>query len=156
MRKRSKYRPKRILLNPVGFVLEGLTPVTKHDSFVLDLKIKNHGAMAALMQGRAGRTDIDMLIRMVNIVEALYRLGFGAEYADVVTAGLSALRAVGRRGAETNRFILRADEIKALNDAMELHDAQMDVIVLKDMERAIELVNKEYTLRRMTPIVESK
>lgn len=156
MRKRSKYKPKRVLLNPVGFVMEGLSPVTKHDSFVLDLKIKNHGAMAALMQGCAGRTDIDMLIQMVNIVEALYRLGFGAEYTDVVTAGLSALRAVGRRGAETNKFILRADEIKALNEVMELHDAQMDVIMLKDMERAVELVRKEYAKGAMTPIVETK
>lgn len=155
MRKRSKYRPKRVLLNPVGFVLESLTPVAKHDSFMIDLKIKNHGAMASLMQGRAGRTDIDVLIQMANITEALYRLKFGEDYGDVVAAGLEALRAVARRGAETNKFILRASEIAALNDLMELHDAQMDVIVLKDMERAIELVRKEYAKGAMTPIVTS-
>ena len=135
MRKRSKYRPKRNLLNPVGFVLESLTPVRTQNSFMLDLKLKNHGAMAMLMQGKATRHDIDTLISMVNIVEAL--------------------RAVGRRGADTGKFIMNASEIRALNDVMELHDAQMDVIVLKDMERAIELVNKEYQLRRMTPIVEN-
>lgn len=156
MRKRSKYRPRRVLLNPVGFVLESLTPVAKHDSFMVDLKIKNHGAMATLMQGRAGRTDIDVLIQMANITEALFRLKFGAEYGDVVAAGLEALRAVGRRGAESGKFILRAPEIAALNDLMELHDAQMDVIVLKDMERAIELVHKEYAKGAMTPIVTSR
>ena len=155
MRKRSKYRPKRNLLNPVGFVLESLTPVRTQNSFMLDLKLKNHGAMAMLMQGKATRHDIDTLISMVNIVEALFRLGFGQDYGDVVAAGLEALRAVGRRGADTGKFILKANEIRALNDVMELHDAQMDVIVLKDMERAIELVNKEYQLRRMTPIVEN-
>lgn len=156
MRKRSKYRPKPVLLNPVGFVLESLTPVAKHDSFMIDLKIKNHGSMASLMQGRAGRADIDVLIQMANITEALYRLKFGVEYGDVVSAGLEALRAVGRRGAETGKFILRAAEIAALNDLMELHDAQMDVIVLKDMERAIELVRKEYAKGAMTPIVEKQ
>ena len=155
MRKRSKYRPKRNLLNPVGFVLESLTPVRTQSSFMLDLKLKNHGAMAMLMQGKATRHDIDTLISMVNIVEELFRLGFGQDYGDVVAAGLEALRAVGRRGADTGKFILKANEIRALNDVMELHDAQMDVIVLKDMERAIELVNKEYQLRRMTPIVEN-
>ena len=79
----------------------------------------------------------------------------GQDYGDVVAAGLEALRTVGRRGADTGKFIMNASEIRALNDVMELHDAQMDVIVLKDMERAIELVNKEYQLRRMTPIVEN-
>jgi len=31
MRKRSKYRPKKVLINPVGYVLEGMTPVAKHE-----------------------------------------------------------------------------------------------------------------------------
>lgn len=156
MRKRSKYRPRPVLRNPVGFVLESLTPVAKHDSFLLDLKIKNHGAMAALMRGAATRTEIDLLIQMVNITEALYRLGFGKEYADVVGLGLDSLRDVARRGADTGKFVLRASEIKALNDVMELHDAQMEVIVLKDMERAIDLVYKEYERGKMTPIVETQ
>jgi hypothetical protein len=153
MRKRSKYRPKRNLLNPVGFVLEGLTPVRAHASFMVDLKIKNHGAMAALMQGRAAKTDIDTLISMINITEALYRMGFGEDYGDIVANALTALRDVGARGADTGKFILKASEIKALNEAMELHDAQMDVITLNDMDRAIALVTKEFERGKMTPIV---
>jgi len=30
-----------------------------------------------------------------------------------------------------------------------LHDAQMDLITVKDMEKAIEIVNKEFQLRKM-------
>lgn len=152
MRKKSKYRPKRVLLNPVGFVLENLTPVRMHSSFMTDLKIKNHGALATLMQGRATRADIDALIQMVNITEALYRLGFGNDYGDIVNNALVALRDVAARGADSGHFIMKASEIKAMNEAIELHDAQMDVIVLKDMERAIELVNQEYRRGRMTAI----
>ena len=48
MRKRSKYRPKPVLLNPMGFVLESISPVASHTSFMLDLKIKNHGALETL------------------------------------------------------------------------------------------------------------
>lgn len=153
MRKRSKYRPKRNLVNPVGFVLESLTPVRAHDSYLLDIKIKNHGAMTALMRGQATRSDIDVLIQSVNITEALYRLGFGLEYADVVRDALQALRAVAQRGAPTNHFVLRSEELKALNAVMELHDAQMDVIVLKDMERAVALVRAELRNNRTTPIL---
>ena len=144
------------MLNPLGYVLEGLEPARSHGSHILDLKIKNHGAMANLTQGRATRQDIDLLIAMVNIVEALYRLGFGSDYGDVVTDGLNALYEVGRRGAESNKFLLWAAEMKALNLVMELHDAQMDVITVKDLDNACALVDKEFRAKKMRPIVKKE
>jgi hypothetical protein len=156
MRKRSKYRPKKVLVNPVGYVLEGMTPVGKHDSFLLDLKIKNHLSMSSLTQGKATREDMDKLISMSNITEALYRLGFGTDYKDVLRDGSTALLDIARRGAETNRFVLWGVEMKALNTLMELHDAQMEVITIKDMERAVALVENERRQKRMTSIIERK
>lgn len=156
MRKRSKYRPKKILVNPIGYVLEGMSPVAKHDSFLLDLKIKNHISMASLTQGKATRDDMDKLISMSNITEALYRLGFGTDYKDVLRDGSTALLDIARRGAETNRFVLWGAEMKALNTLMELHDAQMEVITIKDMERAVALVENERRQKRMTSIIERK
>lgn len=156
MRKRSSYRPKRVLLNPVGYVLESLSPVTSHTSFMLDLKIKNHGSMDALTKGVAKSADIDSLISMVNMTEAFARLGFGQEYSEVVRDGLQALRDVGKRGAMTGSFVLKAHEMNALNAAMELHDAQMEVVTLGDMDKAIALVQEEYRLKKMTPILEKK
>lgn len=156
MRKRSKYRPKGVILNPMAYLIESMTPVAKHDSYLIDLKIKNHGAMAALTTGRAAKAEIDVLIPMGNICEALYRMGFGTEYKDVIHAGLDALHAVGRRGWQTGRFILRAEEMRALNELMELHDAQMDVITIKDMEQACLVVDREYKSRKMRPIVEKQ
>lgn len=153
MRKRSKYRPKRNLLNPVGFVLESFTPVREHSSFMVDLKIKNHGAVASLMRGQGTRDDVDTLINMANVTEALYRLGFGQDYGEIIADALQSIRTLARRGVERGSFVMRAEEIKAINDLLELHDAQLEVIVLKDMERAIELVNKEYEARRMTTIL---
>lgn len=156
MRKRSKYRPRQILLNPLGYVLEGMTPVSQHEQYLVELKIKNHLAMSTLTKGLATRGDIDTLIATVNIVEALYRLGFGREYADVVKDGLDALRDVGRRGVESGRFILKSSEMNALNLVMELHDAQMDIITIKDMDKAVALVKEEFRQRKMRPIVETK
>ena len=140
----------------MAYIKEGLTPVAQHGGFLMTLKIKNHAALTALTQGSATRADIDTLISCVNITEALYRLGIGREYGDVVKDGLAALRAVGSRGAANNRFILRAPEMAALNNVMELHDAQLDLCVVKDIERATELVRKEHELRRVTPIAVNK
>lgn len=156
MRKRSKYRPKPVRLNPMGFVMENISLVSCHTSFMLDLKIKNHGALETLTKGKAKYPDIDTLIAMVNMTEAFARLGFGQDYSDVVRDGLQALRGVGKRGAASGSFILKAQEMNALNSVMELHDAQMDVVTLKDMDAAIALVNEEYRLRKMTPILEKK
>lgn len=156
MRKRSKYRPKGVRLDTMAYVKESMTPIAHHGDFLMTLKIKNHAALAALTQGRATRADIDTLIASLNICEALYRLGIGREYADVVRDGLEALRQVGARGLANNRFILRAEEMAALNTVMELHDAQLDLCVIKDIERATELVRHEHELRRTTPITANK
>ena len=154
MRKKSKYKPKGVVLNVMAYVMESMTPVERHGSFLIDLKIKNHAAMAALTQGRATKADIDMLIAMVNMVEALYRMGFGKEYADTVHEGLDAVREVARRGALTGRFILKSTEMNAINTVMELHDAQMDVITVKDMEKAFQIVDNEWRQKKMKPILE--
>lgn len=156
MRKRSKYRPKGVFLNPVAYVMESLTPVTKHSNFLIDLKIKNHGAMTALTKGQATKADIDVLIPMGNICEALYRLGFGTDYKDVIHTGLDALHAVGKRGWQTGKFILRAEEMNALNLLMELHDAQMEVITLKDMEKACKIVDSEFAQKKMRTMAEKE
>jgi len=105
MRKRSKYRPKGVIMNPIAYVMESMTPVAKHDNFLIDLKIKNHMAMTNLTQGKATREDMDTLIPMANFVEALYRMGFGRDYATEVHKGLDALHAVSKRGAESGRFL---------------------------------------------------
>ena len=138
----------------MGFVMENLSPVRSHTAFMLDLKIKNHAALEALTKGNATRVDIDTLVAMGNVTEAFARMGFGKDYSDVVKQGLQALRSVGARGAASNRFILKAAEMSALNEFMELHDAQMEVVTLKDMDAAIALVREEFRLKKMTPIVE--
>lgn len=156
MRKRSKYRPKPVLLNPVGYVIEGLEPVRSHTSHATRLKIMNHLALSNLTQGKAVRHDIDVLINMVNIVEALYRLGFGEEYAQEVKEGLDALHAVAVRGKDNNKFILKAGEMNALNVICELHDAQLEVITVKDLDKAIALVENERRNKRMRAVVQKE
>jgi hypothetical protein len=142
MRKRSKYRPKDTLVNPVAYVVEGLKPVKEHDSYLMDMRIKNHGAMTALTQGQADEAQINFLIHMSNISEALCIMGFKQEYVELILEGSDALLQVGRRGVATRRFVLKAEEMNAINLLMQINDEQMDMITIRDMENAIELVNK--------------
>ena len=150
MRKRSKYRPKGVRLDIVGYVTESLKPVAHHDSYLLDLKIKNSEAMVALLQGKATKQDMDILIAMSNIVEALWHLGFGKEYKEVTVEGRVAILNIVHRAVTTKRFVPTGEQIKALQTLMELHDAQMDVITIKDMERALAYAESQLRQRRAT------
>jgi len=139
---RKKYRPKHILQDPVGFVTERITPITKHESYLLDLQLKNSQSMTALLQGRASKRDMDSLIAMSNIVEALQRLGFGKDYEEVAVGGREAILKIVWRAVDKLRFVPTGPEINALNLLMELHDAQMEIITVQDMEAAIALAKQ--------------
>lgn len=152
MRKKSKYKPKRILLNPVGFVMESITPIASHKSLMLNLKIKNHGALEALTKGKATTDELETLVGMANMCEAFTRLKFGVDYSNVVKTGLEALYSVGKRGENSNSFILRATEMNALNDMIDLHDAQLELVSLRDVEMALAIVNEEHRLRKTVAI----
>jgi len=157
MRKRSKYRPKGQLPDPVTWVLAGLKPFTSV-SLSTDLRIKNHDAMDILRRGDATKAEIDVLIGAFNMAEAYMRLRpeLGADWANEIKAGLDALHAVGKRGVQSGRFILKADELVAMNLVMEIHDAQLENTTVRDMEKAMDIVSAEYRAKRMRPIVEKE
>ena len=150
MRKKSKYKPRQVLQNPLGFVLENITPITQHEDYLLNLQLKNSSAMERLLKGKATKKDMNTLIAMSNITEALQIMGFGTEYKEVGVDGREALIGIIMRAVKILRFTPTGKEIQSLNMLMELHDAQMDVITVKSMDEAINLAKKQIILRRAT------
>lgn len=152
MRKRSRYRPKGVLLDPLTHVLTGLNRVGSITAGTT-LKIKNHDALNTVRQGEAGRDDIDILIGALNMAEALARMKIGDDWQVEIRAAQDALLSVGRRGAETGRFILRGPELIALNLGMEIHDAQLDACTISELEKAMDIVNNDIRNHKARPIV---
>jgi len=153
MRKQSKYKPKGVRADVMSYVLKGLQPF-KTVEYSTTLRIRNHDAMDALRRGDATVADLDILIAAFNMCEAyvMLRPELGNDWKEEITAGLDALHAVGRRGIESKRFILKAEELKAMNLVLEIHDAQLDSTTISDMEKAMDIVTKEYRAKRMRPI----
>ena len=153
MRKRSSYRPKPQHPNPVAWLVNGFKPVSQ--AGIVNVQIKNHQAIDALRKGVADREDIDAIIAALNITEALQRLGIGDEYRDQVRAAQDALYAVSRRGIDREyRFVLKAQELTAINLGMEIHDAQIEVTSIKHMEDALDIVRDEIKNRKARVILE--
>lgn len=153
MRKRSSYRPKPQLPNPVAWVINGFKPISQ--AGIVNVQIKNHNAIDALRKGIADREDIDSIIEALNIAEALQRLGIGDEYKDELREAQDALYAVSRRGIDREyRFVLKAQELVSINLGMEIHDAQIEVTNIEQMEKAIDIVKSEIKNRKARVILE--
>ena len=155
MRKRSKYKPKGVRLDNMTWVQAGLKKVDAIGAGTT-LKIRNHDAMNNLRMGTAARRDIDALIDALNITEALANRGIGEDWKVEIRVAQDAILDLARRGVANNfRFIARGPELVALNLVMEVHDAQLEAVTVKQLETAMGDVMESLRLKKMRPIVET-
>jgi hypothetical protein len=153
---RKKYTPRPVLADPIGFVVEAIKPITAHDTYLVDLKLRNHGALTAVLNGSATKRDIDDLIAMHNIQEAIRRMIKQKRITDLpiemdsstLIRGKCALLELSSRGFASGRFTPRAPEIQALNDLIQMHDELMYLITVSHMERAIAFARNEIKCKR--------
>ena len=153
MKKRSKYRPRGVIVDTMLFVSSGMKRVGSIPAGTT-LKIRNHGALENLRLGIATREDIDVLIGAFNITEALALMRIGDDWENEIRAAQDALLAVGRRGAETGKFILRGPDLTTFNLAMEVHDAQLDACTILELEEALRIVEKTIRAKKARFILE--
>ena len=137
MKKRSKYRPRVVLQNPLDFVLSGFKPVRDLPGIYIDVQLKNRAALEQVRKGDAAKEDIDMLIGAFNITEALAIMGKGHDWLDEIRQGQDALLELSRRGmANKMRFIMTAKQWEALKLVMDLHEEQLAHATVHDIEKA--------------------
>ena len=137
MKKRSKYRPRVVLQNPLDFVLSGFKPVRDLPGIYIDVQLKNRAALEQVRKGNATREDIDMLIGAFNITEALAIMGKGHDWLEEIHQGQDALLQMSRRGvANGMRFIMTAKQWEALKLVMDLHEEQLAHATVHDIEKA--------------------
>jgi hypothetical protein len=154
-RKKSKYKPKGVRLDATTWVINGFRNISETGDAVLHLKIKNHESLECLRKGEATRMDIDAIISAFNMAEALARMQIGDDYAAEIKAGQDALLAVAKRGvSRDDRFVLKATELSAINLVLEIHDAQLEITTIGELEKAMDIVAKEIRMRKARPVLE--
>jgi len=109
-------------------------------TIITQTRIKNHIAIESLRKGEATKDDMDAIINAFNVTEALAIEGIGAEYREEIKAGQDAVYQCGVRASKHGRFILSGPELTAINTAMEVHDAQLDICTVADLESALDYV----------------
>lgn len=153
MRKRSSYRPKGVRLDVMQWIKEGMQPMGRHPA-ALDLRIKNHDALANIVKGNATRGDVDVIINAMNMAEALAMHGIGSEYRTHINTAQNAILTMARRGLErNNRFLFTGQEMQAVSLGMQIHDAQIDAATIADLEKALDKVQQEILHKRAKTVV---
>jgi hypothetical protein len=137
----------------MAWLIQGMAPV-RTSEHAINLRVKNHNALTEVVQGRGNRDQIDVLIAAMNMAEALYRVNpdLGLQYSPDIKAAQDALYTMSKRGLERGRFLFTGPELTAMNTGMEIHDAQLDVATIAELEKALDLVAKEIRARRARQI----
>lgn len=144
MRKRSSYRPKGVRLDNMHWVMSGFKKLTDLPEQNVILRIKNHEALRSMVAGTGASADVHVLINALNMTEALavVRDELGADWKAEIRAGQDALHTMALRGAAKGRFLFTGPELNAINQAMEIHDAQLDAATVAELERAMDVINR--------------
>ena len=122
MRKSSKRKPRQILVDPVAWVLNGFKPIATSYNQIQTVQIKNHGAIEAIRQGKAGLEDVNALLTAFDVAEALATLGQGTDWLEEIRSGYAALDAASHRP----RFLFTGPELTAVKLIVDILDAQLD------------------------------
>ena len=151
MRKRSSYRPRPVLVDPLGYVLESMKPITDHESYLVDLKLRNHAALTLLLKGQAAKQEINDLLAAHNATLGLVKTLNYPDDTYIMQRSHSALQGVVARFAEVGRYVLRGSEMAALNEMISLHDEFLDHVTVRQMEEALAYIKRNtHTAVRLT------
>jgi len=143
--RKKKFVPKWLKVNTLELVADRLKPVAKQGSWMLDRQLKASAGLEALMHGTANREHLNDIVACHNMAWALQRHRMGDEYAATTTASEAALRSITDRFGALGRFAASGPEIKALQDLLELHQAQMEACTVGQMQTAYEYAVRAYT-----------
>jgi hypothetical protein len=157
MRKKSNYKPKNIRLDNLGWVSSGLKKVGSLPTAGVDLKLKNHEALEAVLKGYATRDHVDVLIAALNMSEAIYHINpaLGQDWADEIRAAQDAIFTMSRRGIKLSSFVFNASEMAAVKLAMSVHNQQLNDCTVREMEQAIDYVQLRIKNKQARQIVEA-
>lgn len=144
MRKRSKYKPKPVIANPVAYAIESAAKIEpakvekliRFGADALTTLKTQEGDVAAAWRNLAD---------VFNVAEALSDIGIlSDEYStELVSHAQAALGAVISRHKATGSWTLKGAEVAALEGGLWVQRHQLDYASLSEYERARrEVVNR--------------
>jgi len=137
---RKKYRPKPISYNTINYVIGGFKKLD--EEHMVNVQAKNSAALWSISSGHGTKEHFDVLVGMSNMAKVLCETQFDFKYMEILRSGQDALEQLGKRYLKIKKFVLTGEELRALNDVMEVHEAQLYALRVVDIERCYQEVQR--------------
>jgi len=135
VRKRSKYRPKPIITDPLNWVLNGFK--TLEETELTRLGVMHHQALHAMTHGTGVWEDWNTICHMTNLAVALSQMVFGNAYLDDLKEAMVAHARCGRRHLDGKSLAYTGPELQAINTAAEIITEQLRLATRAELEEAV-------------------
>lgn len=139
-RRNKKYRPKYVTRNVLTTIFGGMSG--DHAEHLRLIQIRSHKALADMAQGAGTREGWDLLVGAINMANVMCEQGIGNEFRRATIAARDALLEVGKRIVKLDRVIMKGDELNAIREGLDCHDAQLENVRAIDVERASREVDR--------------
>lgn len=136
------------------FPMSGLDVVAQRNakpdrSSTLDALLAVSDALEKLRVGAMTRKEWDKLAMAINIAHVLANdKKIGHEYLSQILDARASALTLGRRAVQTGSFVARAEELNALRDFAEIHEAQISLAtqgeIIDSRDRVFELIRSGY------------
>lgn len=114
--------------------------MTAHSS--IELKMFNWKAFENMKMGHGSDNALELVVSALNIALALCEMGFGEEWIPTINLALSWAFRAKVRGDRTGKWGFDGPAIKAITDALEVHDLQMEHASKAELLAAIDIVRE--------------
>ena len=152
MRKKSKYKPKPKNPNAMFMAILGVQRVGGTGDDAVRLKAVNYAALDEIKMGRGTRAHMDVVINVLNMADVLARWGHGQDWLPEIEDAQRAVVALAQRSVTIGRYTFKAEELKAISLAFEIHDAQIEEVTVAEFDRAIRHVHQAIITKQVTTL----
>lgn len=105
------------------------------------MRIISHDALDMMRQGKATRQHMDAIVNVSNMAETLAVLySLGRDWLPEIREAQAGIKALAERGAKMRRYVLKAEELNALNLLMQIHDSQLDACTVQMLGEATDFI----------------
>lgn len=130
------YRPKRNLVNPLGWVLEGTHKLTRKQ--ITDTLIRVYAAFDEIVHGRGNVELWRTVTGALNMAIVLDEQVCGGVRSEVLKAALKAHARCGARGEKGVSLGYSGPDLGLLREALEIHSMQIKLITISEVESALD------------------
>jgi len=138
---KKKYQPRSVIKDPLAFVLRGSKPAP--ESAQIKLKISYHMAMLRMTQGTGVYQDWQELANVLNLAVTLCEMGYGQDLIGEIVDSQGAMVMLRDQLKSTGKMTMRSEDMKAINNALAIHDEQIALTPIREMDIAIRSVGDQ-------------